>query len=159
MSKRKPESLGIYSGKWEWWLLVSKETTYFPPGTNGRTKPAVLDKWFHNNFEKGQEDTYVIEAEDVGEPLMIKLENSQGSGFHRSSDWFVDKVLITSSLSPQKVYEFPCFAWVQRESVFFEGKGTSKWTSSIYQTVYKVISFAPAKSTLKFTSTLLVTSK
>jgi len=91
-------------------------------GTKGRTKPAVLDKWFRNNFEKGQEDTYVIEAEDVGEPVMIKLENDQGGLFHRSSDWFVDRVLISSSVSASKVYEFPCNAWVKRESVFFEGK-------------------------------------
>lgn len=91
-------------------------------GTKGRTKPAVLDKWFHNDFERGQEDTYVIEAEDVGEPVMIKLENNQGGIFHRSSDWFVDKVLITTSSTILKVYEFPCYAWVKRESVFFEGK-------------------------------------
>lgn len=83
----------------------------------------MLDKWFHNDFERGQEDTYVIEAEDVGEPVMIKLENDQGGIFHRSSDWFVDKVLITTSSTILKVYEFPCYAWVKRESVFFEGKG------------------------------------
>ncbi|XP_068692122.1 allene oxide synthase-lipoxygenase protein-like isoform X2 [Montipora foliosa] len=91
-------------------------------GTKGRTKPKLLDKWFHNDFIKGQEDTYVIQAEDVGEPIMIKLENDQGGLFHRSSDWFVDKVLIRSSNSRVPVYEFPCYAWVQRESVFFEGK-------------------------------------
>ena len=83
-----------------------------------------MDKWFRDNFEKGQEDTYVFEAVDVGEPIMIKLENDQGGLFHRSSDWFVDRVLISSSANYiQKVYEFPCYAWVKREAVFFEGKG------------------------------------
>lgn len=91
-------------------------------GTKGRTKPKLLDKLFHIDFFKGQEDTYVIEAEDVGEPVMIKLENDQGGMFHRSSDWFVDKVLIRSSNSRVTVYEFPCYAWVKRESVFFEGR-------------------------------------
>ena len=59
---------------------------------------------------------------------MIKLENDQGGIFHRSSDWFVDKVLITTSSTILKVYEFPCYAWVKRESVFFEGKGKLKQT-------------------------------
>lgn len=92
-------------------------------GTKARTKPVVLDKWFHNDFEKGQEDTYVIEGVDVGEPLMIKLENDQGGLFHRSSDWFVDKVIISCSSNNQAMYEFPCYGWVQHEAVFFEGKG------------------------------------
>jgi len=82
-----------------------------------------LDKWFHNNFEKGQEDTYVIEEVDVGEPLMIKLENDQGGLFHRSSDWFVDKVVISCTSDNQVMYEFPCYGWVKQEAVFFEGKG------------------------------------
>ena len=100
----------------------------FFSGTKGRTKPKLLECWFRNNFEKGQEDTYVIEAEDVGEPLMIKLENDQGGLFHRSSDWFVEKVLISSSVNASNFYEFPCKAWVKRESVFFEGKGKRKTT-------------------------------
>ena len=82
----------------------------------------VLDKWFHNDFEKGQEDTYVIDAEDVGEPVMIKLEKDQGGWFHGSSDWFVDKVEIGCS-NNQAIYEFPCYGWVQNEAIFFEGKG------------------------------------
>ena len=92
-------------------------------GTKARAKPVVLDKWFYNDFQKGQEDTYVIEGVDVGEPLMIKLENNQGGLFHRSSDWFVDKVVISCSSNNQAMYEFPCYGWVQHEAVFFEGKG------------------------------------
>lgn len=105
------------------WLEVTKLEILSFLGTKGRTKPKLLDKFFHIDFFKGQEDTYVIEAEDVGEPVMIKLENDQGGMFHRSSDWFVDKVLIRSSNSRVTVYEFPCYAWVKRESVFFEGRG------------------------------------
>lgn len=91
-------------------------------GTKGRTKPKVLEKWYGNNFEKGQVDTYVIEREDVGEPVMIKLQNDQGGLRHRSSDWFVQKVSVTCSTTPSRVFEFPCHAWVKSESVFFEGK-------------------------------------
>ena len=94
----------------------------------GRTKPFVLDKWFHNDFEEGTEDSYTMEAEDVGELLMIKLENDQGGLY---SDWFVEKVVINSSRDPEKLYEFPCGRWVQSESVFFEGKGRSADTDDI----------------------------
>ena len=80
-----------------------------------------MDKWFHNDFEAGTQDTYTLEGEDVGELLMIKLDNDQNGLF---SDWFVEKVLITCSQNPQRLYEFPCHRWVQSESVFFEGKGT-----------------------------------
>ncbi|KAM7441264.1 arachidonate 5-lipoxygenase [Porites harrisoni] len=88
-------------------------------GTNGRTKPLLMDKWFHNDFEAGTQDTYTLEGEDVGELLMIKLDNDKNGLF---SDWFVEKVLITCSQNPQRLYEFPCHRWVQSESVFFEGK-------------------------------------
>lgn len=80
-----------------------------------------MDKWLHDDFEAGQEDTYVLDAEDVGELLMIKLDNDQGGLF---SDWFVEKVMITCSQDPQRLYEFPCGRWVQSESIFFEGKGS-----------------------------------
>lgn len=79
-----------------------------------------MDKWLHDDFEAGQEDTYILDAEDVGELLMIKLDNDQGGLF---SDWFVEKVMITCSQDPQRLYEFPCGRWVQSESIFFEGKG------------------------------------
>ncbi|KAJ7337203.1 Arachidonate 5-lipoxygenase [Desmophyllum pertusum] len=78
-----------------------------------------MDKWLHNDFEAGQEDTYVLAAEDVGELLMIKLDNDQGGLY---SDWFVVKVMITCSQDPYRLYEFPCGRWVQSELIFFEGK-------------------------------------
>lgn len=89
-------------------------------GTKGRTRPLLMDKLLHDDLEAGKEDTYLLAAEDVGELLMIKLHNDQ-SGL--LSDWFVEKIMITCSQDPQRLYEFPCFQWVQSESVFFEGKG------------------------------------
>lgn len=79
-----------------------------------------MDKCFHNDFEAGTQDTYVLDAEDVGELLMIKLEHDQAGLY---SDWFVERVLITCSHDSGRLYEFPCGHWVQKESVFFEGKG------------------------------------
>ena len=85
--------------------------------------PLVLEKRFHNAFWAGHEDSYVMEARDVGELLMIKVENDQSGFFHLSSDLFLDVVLINYEKDSSKVYEFPCYSWVQTESVFFEGKG------------------------------------
>ncbi|XP_078376634.1 allene oxide synthase-lipoxygenase protein-like isoform X3 [Oculina patagonica] len=63
-----------------------------------------------------------MEAVDVGDILMIKVKNDQGGFFHRSSDLFLDEVSINYESDTRKVFEFPCYCWVQSESVFFEGK-------------------------------------
>ena len=97
-------------------------------GSRGRTRPLLMDKWLHDDFKAGQEDTYILAAEDVGDLLMIKLHNDQGGLY---SDWFVEKIMITCSQNPQKLYEFPCFRWVQSDSVFFTGKGTKLMMTSI----------------------------
>lgn len=124
-----------------WW----KSITLFL-GTKARTKAVVLEKLFHNDFEKGQEDTYVIEEVDVGEPLMIKLENNQGGLFHRSSDWFVDKVVISCSSSNQAMYEFPCYGWVKQEALFFEGKGRKVLWKDLLQSPIWVFLFKGPKT-------------
>ncbi|XP_068721239.1 allene oxide synthase-lipoxygenase protein-like [Montipora capricornis] len=88
-------------------------------GTKGRTLPQLMDKCFYNDFEAGTQDTYILVAEDVGELLMIKLEHDM-TGIY--SDWFVERVLITCSHDAGRLYEFPCGHWVQKESLFFEGR-------------------------------------
>ena len=98
-------------------------TTISLTGTKGQTKPLVLEKLFYNAFWAAYKDKYVMEAEDVGEILMIKVKNDQSGFFHYSSDLFLDEVSINYESDAKKVYEFPCFCWVQTESVFFEGKG------------------------------------
>ena len=99
-------------------------------GSGGRTRPLLMDKWLHDDFEAGQQDTYILVAEDVGELLTIKLHNDQGGLY---SDWFVEKIMITCSQDPQRLYEFPCYRWVQSESIFFEGKGRYGWKQPCVQ--------------------------
>ena len=85
--------------------------------SEGETSAVKLGKFFHNDFERGQTDEYKVNADDVGDLLMITLMKSTG-GFY--SDWFVNKVAIAKN---NVVYTFPCFRWVIKELVVFEGKG------------------------------------
>ena len=94
-------------------------------GTKGQTKAFNLDKWFYNDFERGQKDEYSVNGEDVGDLLMVKLMNDGGGFLKKSSDWFVDRVVIQKLVSntPGGVYNFPCFRWVSSELMVFVGKG------------------------------------
>ena len=56
---------------------------------------------------------------DVGEVLMVHLYND-GSGWF--SDWFVNKITITSS-KQEETFDFPCYRWVVDDMVVFQGKG------------------------------------
>jgi len=91
-------------------------------GTKGQTKPLLLRRWFHNAFWTGGKDHYTLEAENVGEILLIKLKNDQTGFFHYSSDLFLAEISISYESDAKKVYKFPCFRWVQTEAVFFEGE-------------------------------------
>ena len=53
---------------------------------------------------------------------MIKLIND-GTGLF--SNWFVNRVIIRKVVPdlPNEEYNFPCFCWVSKGNVFFEGKG------------------------------------
>lgn len=62
-------------------------------GSKGRTNYVRLNKRLHNDFERGQNDTYRITAFDVGEIYCVELSANVGWKFvHRNPDWFVDNV-------------------------------------------------------------------
>ena len=50
---------------------------------------------------------------------MVHLYND-GSGWF--SDWFVNKITITSS-KQEETFDFPCYRWVVDDMVVFQGKG------------------------------------
>ena len=52
---------------------------------------------------------------------MVHLYND-GSGWF--SDWFVNKITITSS-KQEETFDFPCYRWVVDDMVVFQGKGES----------------------------------
>uniref|UniRef100_A0A3Q2WL46 Lipoxygenase homology PLAT domains 1b n=1 Tax=Haplochromis burtoni TaxID=8153 RepID=A0A3Q2WL46_HAPBU len=61
-----------------------------------------------NNFEKGTEDKFTIEAPNLGKIRKITIgHNNKGS----SAGWFVEKQVIVDDLGNKLVYEFPISRW------------------------------------------------
>ncbi|XP_078369932.1 allene oxide synthase-lipoxygenase protein-like [Oculina patagonica] len=86
-------------------------------GTKGKTKKLSLGSR-SDDFEAGQTNEYTVQAMDVGEILMIQLYNDRAGLW---SDWFVNKITVTSS-KQEKAFKFPCYRWVVSDMVVFQGK-------------------------------------
>ena len=94
-------------------------------GTKGRTDAYPLDKWFHDDFEAGQTDEYSIETKDVGEVLLVQLDNDGGGWYRQNPDWYCNKVTVIDSKTGE-IYNFPCYRWVNEQAVLFRGEGKSQ---------------------------------
>jgi arachidonate 5-lipoxygenase len=93
-------------------------------GASGQqTKPAFLNHVFTNNFERGQLDVFNIEDEtDIPEVQGIKLQRDEAGVF---SDWFVEKVEVTSKKSGNTSI-FPVLRWIRPNTdVVFQRYDTS----------------------------------
>ena len=120
-------------------------------GINGEketTSEFSLDKFFHNDFERGDTDTYDVSGDDVGDVVMITLKNS---GFGFKSDWYIAKVIVEKEAQfGNKIFEFPCYRWVVRDLVVFEGKG-KKHKKICISCTPQLYSQITAKLTIRFT--------
>nr|XP_057920226.1 lipoxygenase homology domain-containing protein 1 isoform X2 [Doryrhamphus excisus] len=75
-------------------------------GENGDTGERRLDS-DKDNFERGSEDKFTIEAPNLGRLRKITIgHNNRGS----SAGWFLDKVTI-DDIGNKEVYEFPVNRW------------------------------------------------
>ncbi|XP_016111282.1 lipoxygenase homology domain-containing protein 1 [Sinocyclocheilus grahami] len=75
-------------------------------GENGDTGERRLDN-DKNNFERGTEDKFTVEAPNLGRVRKITIgHNNKGS----SAGWFVEKVIV-DDLGNKAVYEFPIGRW------------------------------------------------
>ncbi|XP_067431501.1 lipoxygenase homology domain-containing protein 1-like [Thunnus thynnus] len=75
-------------------------------GENGDTGERRLDS-DKDNFERGSEDKFTIEAPNLGRLKKITIgHNNRGS----SAGWFLDKVVI-DDMGNKEVYEFSVFRW------------------------------------------------
>uniref|UniRef100_A0A669B819 Lipoxygenase homology PLAT domains 1 n=1 Tax=Oreochromis niloticus TaxID=8128 RepID=A0A669B819_ORENI len=75
-------------------------------GENGDTGERRLDS-DKDNFERGSEDKFTIEAPNLGRLKKITIgHNNRGS----SAGWFLDKVVI-DDMGNKELYEFPVYNW------------------------------------------------
>ncbi|XP_063051831.1 lipoxygenase homology domain-containing protein 1 [Engraulis encrasicolus] len=75
-------------------------------GEFGDTGERCLDN-DRNNFEKGTEDKFTLEAPNLGKIRKITIgHNNKGS----SAGWFVDKVVV-DDMGNKTIYEFPLGRW------------------------------------------------
>ncbi|XP_030048769.1 lipoxygenase homology domain-containing protein 1 [Microcaecilia unicolor] len=75
-------------------------------GENGDTGERRLDN-DKNNFERGAEDKFTIDAPNMGKIRKITIgHNNKGS----SAGWFLEKVII-EDIGNKTIYEFPVSRW------------------------------------------------
>ncbi|XP_031557674.1 allene oxide synthase-lipoxygenase protein-like [Actinia tenebrosa] len=91
-------------------------------GSKGRTDAIVLDKTFHDDFERGDYEEYQVKAMDVGDLYVIRIHNDGGGSLFKNPDWFVNKVTVLKEGS-ETPYEFPCYCWVLKDLTVFNGSG------------------------------------
>ncbi|XP_078580092.1 lipoxygenase homology domain-containing protein 1-like isoform X2 [Branchiostoma floridae x Branchiostoma japonicum] len=64
-----------------------------------------------NNFERGRDDTFMIECPNLGPMRKIRIgHDNKGS----SAGWFLDKVIV-DDVQLSRVYEFPCNRWFAKD--------------------------------------------
>ena len=101
---------------------------FFTIGKDGaETSPMSLDKFLHNDFERGETDTYDVSGEDVGDVVMITLKEH-----FLKSNWYIAKVIVEKIIedtSFENKYIFPCYRWVVDEIVVYEGSGNGVLSS------------------------------
>lgn len=77
-----------------------------------QTKPAKLDNFLRDDFERGQRDKFTVkDAVDLNEIHQIELWRD-GAGLY--SDWFCDYVEVTNSRTNQE-FVFPIYRWIRPE--------------------------------------------
>ncbi|XP_066524496.1 polyunsaturated fatty acid 5-lipoxygenase-like isoform X2 [Hoplias malabaricus] len=77
-------------------------------GTEGCSKKILLDKYFYNDFEKGEVDSYDITVEqNLGEIELVKIIKEK---YWTQDDWYCKYIALKT---PAGDYiEFPCFRWI-----------------------------------------------
>jgi len=79
-------------------------------GEHGLSGPWRLDRSFHDDFERGKIDTFVIEAAELGELQHIEIGHD---GKHRGSSWYLETVFVRDELNGGE-WEFVCRKWMDK---------------------------------------------
>lgn len=87
-------------------------------GSGKHTKPAKLDNWFGDDFERGNVDVFTIKDDtDIPEVTEIKLRRDAAGLF---SDWYVDRVEVLNKNS-KTTSVFPVLRWIRSNVDLFIG--------------------------------------
>ncbi|NXJ50337.1 LOXH1 protein, partial [Spizaetus tyrannus] len=103
-------------------------------GDTGERKLSKSETNF-NKFERGQEDTFTIQAVDLGILYKIKIRHDN-SMF--SPDWFLEKVEILDETTEES-FVFLCERWLSKK------KEDKKIERTLYEQVRKARSLVPVK--------------
>ena len=89
-------------------------------GSEGRTGPHKLSHWWRPDFKRGEEDHFIVEADDVGNVLLVQLDVKKGL-FRDVAEWYAENVSVHShSRDEQDRYNW---GWVTKQVVLYHSKG------------------------------------
>lgn len=91
-------------------------------GTKGRTRQVLLDKVFHDDFERGSKEAYYITEPAIGEILYVQV-SLIGGKLTFARNWFLSDIVVFD-LNSRRMVEIPCYRWITDRITLPTGKGT-----------------------------------
>ncbi|WAR08058.1 LOX5-like protein [Mya arenaria] len=101
--KKHPEEMHVES---------PKTTTYLVHVETGNhlTKRYLLDKLFHDDFERGSKESYYITTPVIGDVKCVQVFLIGGK-FTFKRIWFLSNIVLFD-LTTRKMFEIPCNKWI-----------------------------------------------
>jgi len=90
-------------------------------GTKGRTKRQLLDKLFHDDFERGSKESYYITVPVIGDVKFVQVFLIGGK-YTFMRNWFLSNIVLMD-LKTRKLYEIPCYKWIVDKISLPTGEG------------------------------------
>ncbi|KAL4232675.1 Arachidonate 5-lipoxygenase [Mactra antiquata] len=88
-------------------------------GTKGRTKKILLDKLFHNDFERGSKESYYITVPVIGDVKFVQMFLIGGK-YTFARDWFLSNIVLFD-LTTRKLFDLPVYRWISDKLVLPTG--------------------------------------
>ena len=94
---------------------------FYAVGSKGRTRKMLLDKLFHDDFERGSKEAYYIDAPYIGDVKFVKIYLIGGK-YTPFRSWLLRNVVVFD-LSTRVMVEVPCYRWVLDKVTLAVGTG------------------------------------
>ncbi|PDZ62236.1 hypothetical protein COK59_09230 [Bacillus thuringiensis] len=92
-------------------------------GLHGRDGDFFLDHEGYNDFERGDVDTYIIEAKDFLGPIEEIFLYVERGGSEDAPAWHVDYIEVSANISGEnRTWKFPIYSWIGIQGRDAEGK-------------------------------------